>query len=104
MGERNKRNETKKRPCCTISIGTDPYIICHACEKWTHGHCAKVCNEQIELVERIDGAVWFCDKYRCYVKSSIQTGPKRVKAEIDQKLPAVRDLVKQTIAKHDKTT
>ena len=46
----------------------------------------------------------FCDKCRCYVKSSIQTGITEFKAEVDQKLTAVRDLVKQTIAKHDETT
>ena len=46
----------------------------------------------------------FCDKCRCYVKSSIQTGLTDFKAEIDQKLAAVRDLAKQTIAKHGKMT
>ena len=48
--------------------------------------------------------MWFCDKRRCYVKSSIQAGLKEFKAEIDQKLTAVKDLVKQTIAKQDETT
>ena len=47
--------------------------------------------------------MWFCDKSRS-VKSSIQTGLTEFKAEIDQKLTAVRGVVKQKIAKHDKTT
>ena len=38
------------------------------------------------------------------MKSSIQTRFTEFKAEIDQKLTALRDLVKQTIAKHDETT
>ena len=59
---------------------------------------------QIELLEQIDGAMWFCDKCRCYVKGSIQTGVTEFKAEIDQKLTAVKDFLKQTIAKHDETT
>ena len=48
--------------------------------------------------------MWFCDECRCYVKNSTQTGVTDIGAEIDQKSAAVRDLVKQTIAKHDKTT
>ena len=103
MGERNKRNKTRKCLSFTNLIGTDPSIFCHACEKWTHGHCAKVSKEQIELLEQIEGAMWFRDKCSCYVKSSIQTGLTDFKAETDQKLTAVRDLVKQTIAKHDET-
>ena len=104
MGERNKKIKTRKCLNCTNLIGTDPSIFCHACEKWTHGHCAKVSKEQIVLVEQIDGSMWFCDKCRCYVKGSIQTGPTEFKAEIDQKLTAVKDLVKQTIANHEETT
>ena len=38
------------------------------------------------------------------MKSRIQTGLTEVKAEIDQKLTTVRQLVKQTNAKHDETT
>ena len=38
------------------------------------------------------------------MKSCIQTGLTEFKTEIDQKLTAVRDLGKQTNAKHDKTT
>ena len=56
------------------------------------------------MLKQIEGAVWFCDKNRCCVKSSIQTGLTEFKAVIVHKLSAVRDLVKQTIAKHDKTT
>ena len=104
MGERNKNNKTRKRLNCTNLIGTDPSIFCHACKKWKHGHCAKVSKEQFELLEQIEGAMWFCDKCRCYVKSSAQTRFTEFKTEIDQKLTAVRDLVKQTIAKHDETT
>ena len=37
------------------------------------------------------------------MKSSIQTGLTELKAEIDQNLSAVRDFVKQTIAKHNET-
>ena len=103
MGERNKKNKTRKCLNCTNLIGTDPSIFCHACEKWTHEHCAKVSKEQIELLEQIEGAMWFSDKCR-YVKSSIQTGLTEYKAEIDQKLTAVRDQVKQIIAKHVETT
>ena len=103
MGERNKKNKTRKCQNCTNLIGTDPSIFCHALEKWTHGHCAKVSKEQIELLKQKEVAMWFCDKCR-YVKSSIQTGLTEFKTEIDQKLTAVRELVKQTIAKHDETT
>ena len=57
------------------------------------------------MLEQIAGAMWFCDKCRCYVKSSAQTRFTEFKPEeIDQKLTAVRDLVKQTVAKHDETT
>ena len=38
------------------------------------------------------------------MKSTIQTELTDFRAEIDEKVIAVRDLVKQTIAKHDKTT
>ena len=103
MGELNKKNKTRKCLNCTKLIGTYPSIFCHACEKWTHGHCAKVSKEQIEMLEQKEGAIWFCDKCR-YLKSSIQTGLTEFKAEIDQKLTAVRDRVKQKIAKHDETT
>ena len=103
MGERNKKNKARKCLNCTNLIGTDPSIFCHACEKWTHGYGAKVSKEQIELLEQIEGAMWFCDKCR-YVKSSIQTGLTEFKAELDQELTAVKDLVKQTIVKHDETT
>ena len=48
--------------------------------------------------------MWFCDKCRCYAKRSKQTGLTEFKAEADQKLTVVKDLVKQTIAKHDETT
>ena len=48
--------------------------------------------------------MWFCDKCRCYAKRSIQTGLTEFKEEVDQKLTVVKDLVKQTIAKHDETT
>ena len=48
--------------------------------------------------------MWFCKNCRCYVKNSIQTRLTEIEAEIDQKLTAVKDLVKQTPAKHDKTT
>ena len=102
MGERNKKNKTRKCLNCTNLIGTDPSILCHACEKWTLGHCAKVSKEQVDLLEQIEGAIG--SKCRCYVKSSIQTGLTEVKAEVDQKMTDVRDLVKQTIAKHDETT
>ena len=104
MGERNKKNKTRKCLNCTNLVGTDPSIFCHACEKGTHGHCAKVSKEQIELLEQIEGAMWFCDKCRCYAKRSIQTGLTEIKAEVDQKLIVVKDLVKQTIAKHEETT
>ena len=104
MGERNKKNKTQKCLNCTNLIGTDPSIFCQACKKWTPGHCAKVSEEQMELLEQIEGAMWFCDKCRCYVKCSIQTGLTEFKSEIDQKLTAFKDLVKQTIAKHDETT
>ena len=104
MGERNKKNKTRKCLNCTNLVGTDPSIFCHACEKWTHGHCARVSKEQIELLEQIEGAMWFCDKCRCYAKRSIQMGLTEFKAEVDQKLTVVKDLVKQTIAKHDETT
>ena len=103
MGERNKKNKARKCLNCRNLIGTDPSIFCHACEKWTHGHCGKVSEEQIELLEQIERAMWFCDKCR-YAKSSIQTGLTEFKAEIDQRMTAVKDLVKQTIAKHDETT
>ena len=103
-GERNKKNKTRKCLKCTNLVGTDPSIFCHACEKWTHGHCAKVSKEQIELIEQREGAMWFSDKGRCYAKRSIQTGLTEFKAEVDQKLTVVKDLVKQTIAKHDETT
>ena len=73
MGERNKKNKTRKCLNCTNLVGTDPSIFCHACEKWTHGHCAKVSKEQIELLEQIEGAMLFCDKGRCYAKRNIQT-------------------------------
>ena len=104
MGESNKKNETRKCLNCTNLIATDPSIFCHACEKWTHGHSAKVSKEQMELLEQIEGAMWFCDKCRCYVKRSIQTRLTEFKAEVDKKLTDVRDLVKQTIAKHNETT
>ena len=48
--------------------------------------------------------MWFCDKCRCYAKRSIQTGLTEFKAEVDQKLTVVKDLLKQTIAKHDEPT
>ena len=104
MGERNKKNEMRKCLNYTNLVGTDPSIICHACEKWTHGHCAKVSKEQIELLEQIEGAMWFCDKFRSYAKRSIQTRLTEFKAEVDQKMTVVKDLVKQTVAKHDETT
>ena len=104
MGERNKKNKTRKCLNCTNLVGTDPSIFCHACEKWRHGHCAKVSKKQIEFFEQIEGTMWFCDKYRCYAKRSIRTGLTEFKAEIDQKLLVVKDLVKQTIPKHDETT
>ena len=104
MGERNKKNKTRKCLNCTNLIGSDLSIFCHACEKWTYGHCAKVSKEEIELLEQIEGAMWFCDKCRCYVKSSIQTGLTEFKVEGDQKLTDVRALVNQIIAKHDETT
>ena len=104
MGERNEKNKTRKCLNCTNLIGTDPSIFCHASEKWTHEHCAKVSKDQIDMLEQTEGDLWFCDKCRCYVKSSILTGLKEFKAEIGQKLTAVIDLVKRTIAKHDKTT
>ena len=104
MGERNKKNKTRKCLNCTNLVGTDPSIFYHACEKWTQGHCAKVSKEQFELLEQLDGAMWFCDKCRCYVKGSIQTGLTEFRAEINQKMTTVKDLVKQTIAKHDETT
>ena len=71
--------------------------------KKTHVHFAKVSKEQIELLEQIEGAKSFCDKCRCYAKRSIQTGLTEFKAEVDQNLAVVKDLVKQTIAKHDET-
>ena len=107
LGERNKKNKTRKSLNCTNLIGTDPSMFCHACKKWTHGHCAKVSKVQIELLEQTEGAMWFCDRCRCCVKRSIQTRLRpsyKFKAEIDQKLTAVKDLVKQTIAKQDETT
>ena len=104
MGERNKKNETRKCLNCTNLIGTDPSIFCYACEKWTHGHCAKVGKEEIELLEQRGGAMWFCDKCRCFVKSSKETGLTEIKTEMDRKLTAVKDLEKQTIAKQDETT
>ena len=73
-------------------------------QKWTHGHCAKVSKEQIEVLEQIHGAMWFSDKCRCYGKRSIQTGLTEFKAEVNQKMRVAKDLVKQTIAKHDETT
>ena len=48
--------------------------------------------------------MWFCDKCRCYGKRSKKTGLTEFKAEVDQKLTVVKDVVKQTIAKHDKMT
>ena len=104
MGERHKKNKTRKCLNCTNLVGNDPSIFCHACEKWAHGHCVKVSKEQIQLLEQIEGAMWFCDKCRCYAKRSIQTGLTEFKAEVDQKMTVVTDLVKQTIAKHDETT
>ena len=58
MGERNK----KKRKRENVSIAQNWLVLihlffCHACEKWTHWHCAKVSNEQIELLEQIEGAM-----------------------------------------------
>ena len=104
MGERNKKNETGKCLKCTTLVGTDPSIFCHACEKWTHGHCAKVSKQQTDLLEQIEGAMWFCDKCRCYAERSIQTGLTDFKADVDQKLTVFKDLAKQTNAKHDETT
>ena len=48
--------------------------------------------------------MWFCDKCRCYANRSVQTGLTEVKAEVDQKLTVVKDLLEQTIAEHDETT
>ena len=104
MGERNEKNKARKCLNCTNLIGADKSIFCHSCEKWKQGNCAEVSKEQIELLEQIEGAICFCDKYRCYVKSIVQTGLTEFTAEIDQKLTTVRDRVKQTIAKHDETT
>ena len=56
------------------------------------------------MLEQIEGAVWFSDKSRCNVKSSIQTGLTEFRSEVDQKLTAVRDLVKQQFAKQDQIT
>ena len=98
------RKKTRKCLNCTNLVGTDASIFCHACEKWTHGHCAKVSKEQLGLLEQIEGAMWFCDEFRCYAKNSIQSGLTEFKVEIDQKLTAVKDFVKQTNAKHDETT
>ena len=103
MRER-KKNKTRKCLICTNLIGTDPSIFCHAREKWTHGYCARVSKKQIELLKQIEGARWFCDKCRFYVKSSIQTGLTEFQAEIDQKLTDIRDIVKQAIARHNKVT
>ena len=104
MGERKKKNKTRKCLNCTNLVGTDSSIFCHACEKWTQGHCTKVSKEQTELLEQIEGTMWFCDKCRCYAKRSIQTGLTEFKAEVDPKMTVVKDLVKQTIAKNDETT
>ena len=103
MGERNKKNKMRKCLNCTNLVGTEPSIFCHAREKWTHGHWAKVSKEQMELLEQTEGAMWFSDKCRCYAKRSMQTGLTEFKAEVDQKLTVVKDIVKQTIAKHDET-
>ena len=91
VGERNKKNKTKNCLNCSILVGTDPSIFCHACKNWTHGHCAKVSKEQIELLEQIEDAIWFCDKCRCYAKRSIQKGLTEFKAEVDQKLTVVKN-------------
>ena len=104
MGERKKKNKTRKGLNWTNLIITDASNLCHACKSWTHGHCAKVSKEQIKLLEQIESAMWFCDKCRCYEKSSIRTELTEFKAQIDQKLTDVGDLLKQTIAKHDETT
>ena len=79
MGERNKKNKTRKSLNCTNLVGTDPSNFCYACEKWTDGQCANVSKEQIELLEQIEGAMWFCDKCRCYAKHSIQTDSQNLK-------------------------
>ena len=77
------KKKTRKCPICTNLIGTDPSSFRHACDEKAQGHCAKVSREQIELLEEIEGAMWFCDKSRCYVKSSIQTGLTEFETEID---------------------
>ena len=82
MGERNEKNKTRNSLNCKNLIGTDPFF-CHACSKWTHGHCAKVIKEQIELLEQLEGAMWFFDNCRFFVKNSIQTGFTEFKAEVD---------------------
>ena len=48
--------------------------------------------------------MWFSDKCRCYVKSSIQTGLTEIRAEVDQKLTAVLNLAEQLNARHDEAT
>ena len=83
MGERNKKIKARKCLNCTNLAGTDPSIFCHACEIWSHEHCAKVSKEQIELLEKREGAMWFCDKCRCFAKRSIQTVLTDFKTEVD---------------------
>ena len=104
MGEGNKKIKT--RNCLNFKnlIGIDPSIFCHACENWTNGHCAKVSEERIELLQQREGTMWFCDKCRCHAKNSLRRGLTEFKAEIDQKTTAFRDLAKQTIAKNDEMT
>ena len=99
-----KKNKARKCLNCISLIGTDPPNFCHACKKWTDKHYPKSSKEQIELLEQREGDMCFCDKCRCYAKSSKWTGLKELKAEIDQKLTAAREFVEQTIAKHDETT
>ena len=68
------------------------------------GTAQKLARIKPSCLEQMKGAMWFCDKCRCYSKRSILTGLTEFRAEVDQNFTVVKDLVEQTIAKHDKTS
>ena len=106
MGDGNKRKVNKNRLCssCSTPVGTDPAIFCDSCGSLTHGSCAQLSKEKIELLEQIDGAIWFCTSCRPTIKATLQIGIPSINANIENCLTTIKETVSQSSTRNEALT
>ena len=84
---------------CHNTIGNGPAICCDSCEKWFHGNCVGLTQQQIDMINETEGVMWLLRLFRPTVKTTIQSGLANLNLEREKNVMTIKDMVADGIAR-----